>query len=183
MFFVSTLLTPCWLSCAFFIHTSTLMCTAPPPKSRASLMTSPSRRSASTMWPSRVNKCLWSLNSPVFSFYFVFIASFLFFFLLSSGRTKAGQSERRVPALLWSESRNHRPRPLFSLLAAASKGWWEVGVTRTQQFLKRLLCFMIYQVRVTFICRHVMSCHVMSYHICHVAFQEADPVWTDEVPH
>lgn len=43
-------------------------------------------------------------------------------------RSEACQSERCVPTVLWSESRNHSPRPLFSLLAAASKGGWEVTV-------------------------------------------------------
>ncbi|XP_076616528.1 GATOR1 complex protein NPRL2 isoform X3 [Chaetodon auriga] len=37
-------------------------------------------------------------------------------------KQEASQSEGRVPAVLWSESRNHSPRPLFSLLTAASKG-------------------------------------------------------------
>lgn len=44
-------------------------------------------------------------------------------------RSEACESERRVPAVLWSESRNHCPRSLFSLLATASESWWEVSIT------------------------------------------------------
>lgn len=58
-----------------------------------------------------------------------FVFDFVIASLLSFRvRSEACQSERCVPAVLWSESRNHSPRPLFSLLAAASEGWWEVSV-------------------------------------------------------
>lgn len=68
--------------------------------------------------------------------------SFFFFFgdciVALSFRSEAGQSERCVPAVLWSESRNHSPRPLFSLLAATSKGGWEVRYQSLYQFLEMI---------------------------------------------
>lgn len=45
-------------------------------------------------------------------------------------RSEACQSEGRLPAVLWSQPRNHSPRSVFSPLAAASKGGWEVMVNR-----------------------------------------------------
>lgn len=45
-------------------------------------------------------------------------------------RSEARQSERCLPAVLRSKPWNHGPRSLFSLLAAAPKGGWEVTVNR-----------------------------------------------------
>lgn len=49
---------------------------------------------------------------------------------LLSLRSEARQPEGRVPAVLWSEPRNHSQRPLFPLLAAAPKGRREVRSAR-----------------------------------------------------
>lgn len=117
----------CWSSRAVLPPSSIPTCTAPPPKSRASWMTSPSRRSASATSLSRVN------NGQIKDCCHVSVIIFLSFcdciFGLSV-RSEACQSARCVPAVLRPESRNHSAGPLFSLLTAASKGWRKVGISR-----------------------------------------------------
>lgn len=82
-------------------------------------MTRSFRRSASATSPNRV----FTNTSAVLRLLCNFMISTWFVV-----RSEACQPERCVPIVLWSESRNYSPRPLFSLLAAASKGGWEVTV-------------------------------------------------------
>lgn len=48
-------------------------------------------------------------------------------------RSETCQPEGRLPAVLWSESWNHRQRPLFPLFAAAPKGRREVSLYQLQK--------------------------------------------------
>lgn len=52
---------------------------------------------------------------------------------LLSVRSETCQPEGRLPAVLWSEPRNHRQRPLFPLFAAAPKGRREVSLYQLQK--------------------------------------------------
>lgn len=49
---------------------------------------------------------------------------------LLSVRSETCKPEGCLPALLWSEPRNHRQRPLFPLFAAAPKGRREVSLQK-----------------------------------------------------
>lgn len=136
------------------------MCTAPPPRSRASWTTSPFRRSASATSPNRVNKgcdCWTQVFFPLFCDLFVWG-----FF---SGQKRA--SLRDVFQLYCGLSPGTTVRDLCSRYSQQLQRVDERSAIHLNQFL-------INQVGVTFIYRCVMLC---------VAFQEADPVWTDEVSH
>lgn len=127
-------------------------------------MTSPFRRSASATSLSRVNKGHFGWAQQVW-FFCVIYNSFVI-----AVRSQTSQSERCVPAILWSKCRHHSPRPLFPLLTAASKGWWEV---RLNNFISSWREFKSPgKLGVGQCYTHCQWC---------VSFQEAHPVWTDEV--
>lgn len=52
---------------------------------------------------------------------------------LLCARSETCQPEGRLPAVLWSEPRNHCQRPLFPLFAAAPKGRREVSLYQLQK--------------------------------------------------
>lgn len=73
-------------------------------------------------------------------------------------RSETRESERCVPAVLWAKSGNNSPRPLLTLLTAASKGRREVSVAQMISSWKDLALLKIL-VKVALAHTVCVSCH------------------------
>lgn len=143
----------CWLSCALLLQYSNVYCTTPKVQN---LIDDKSIQEECLSYVTKHGICQRKSNS-------VFVR-FLFFHLdFCIARSETCQPERRLPIVLRTESRNHRPRSLFTLLAAASTGGREVTSIGASVRAQRLAS---------------VPCH------WNVMFsQEADPVRADEESH